>query len=181
VKRRRFLGYLLRAGAILPFSFFKKPDLLAATSSNGPKVPLSRLASPWSFAEIEFAKMIKTNRGLQKSTFPGYVIRLPEEIGKRLGLKEGLYAISRICPHEGCPVNYYREKGEIPYPPDFLDLKEFPNPLLICTCHQSVFDPAQRGRVISGPSPRPPWTFDFVIEKGNVMIKDMEPGGEKWG
>jgi len=37
------------------------------------------------------------------------------------------------------------------------------------------------GKVLFGPAPRQPWTFDFVIEKGRVIIKDLEPGGEKWG
>jgi hypothetical protein len=37
------------------------------------------------------------------------------------------------------------------------------------------------GRVLSGPAPRPPWVFDFVIEKGRIIIKDLEPGGEKRG
>lgn len=142
---------------------------------------MSELKSPWSFAEVEFTKKIQTHRGLQPSTFPGYVICLPEEVSRRLGVKNGLYAISRICPHEGCPMNFYRERSEVPYPLELLELKEFPNPLLVCTCHQSVFDPAQGGKVLSGPSPRPPWTFDFVIEKGNVIIKELEPGGEKWG
>jgi Rieske Fe-S protein len=58
---------------------------------------------------------------------------------------------------------------------------DFPNPMLVCTCHQSVFDPAQGGKVLDGPAPRPPWTFDFIIEKGRIVIKDLEPGGEKWG
>lgn len=181
MKRRRFIGYLLRAGAILPFSFFKKTGSIAAARPPGPKVPLGELSSPWSFAEVEFNKMIETHRGLQPSTFPGYVIRLPDAVSKRLGLKHGLYAISRICPHEGCPINFYKERSDVPYPTDLVELKEFPNPMLICTCHQSVFDPARGGKVIAGPAPRPPWTFDFVVEKGSVIIKELEPGGEKWG
>lgn len=181
MRRRRFIGALLRAGLFLPFSFFKRADVIAAAQSPGSKIPLSQLRSPWSFAEVEFAKMIKTHRGLQPSTFPGYVIRLPEGISERLGLKHGLYAISRICPHEGCPMNLYQHRSDVPYPPELLELREFSNPMLICTCHQSVFDPAQGGKVITGPAPRPPWTFDFVIERGNVVIKDLEAGGEKWG
>lgn len=139
---------------------------------------LSRLSAPWSFVEVEFTKKIQTHRGLQPSTFPGYIIRLPDAIGERLGLKQNLYAISRICPHEGCPINFYRQRREVPYP---LDIEEFPHPMLVCTCHQSLFDPAQVGKVISGPAPRPPWTLEFVVEKGKIIIRDLEPGGEKWG
>lgn len=53
--------------------------------------------------------------------------------------------------------------------------------MLVCTCHQSVFDPAQSGKVLSGPAPRSPWTFDFIIQGNSLRIRDLEPGGEKWG
>ena len=176
MKRRSFLGCLLRAGAFLPFSFFKKRSVYGA-SALGPQVPLIQLKSPWSFVEIEFTKQVKTHRGLKASTFPGYIVRLPNAAARQLSLKHGLYAVSRICPHEGCPINFYRQRDEAPHN---LEL-EFPNPMLVCTCHQSVFDPAQGGKVLSGPAPRPPWTFDYIVEKGRVIIKDLEPGGEKWG
>ncbi|MBI2358599.1 MAG: Rieske (2Fe-2S) protein [Deltaproteobacteria bacterium] len=166
------------AGASLSLSFFKKGSVHGAAAPSEAKVPLARLRSPWSFAEIEFTKKIKTHRGLQPSTFPGYVIRVPDAIANRLALKDGLYAISRICPHEGCPINFYRRRADAPFP---LTVEEFANPMLVCTCHQSAFDPAQGGKVLSGPAPRPPWTFDFVIRGGNVVIRDLEPGGEKWG
>lgn len=174
--RRRFLRCLLSAAALLSLPGFERKRVNAATVPSEAQVPLSQLSSPWSFAEVQFTKKIMTHRGLQPSTFPGYVIRLPDAIGQQLGLKQNLYAISRICPHEGCPINFYQQKSEaIPIEVDFL------NPLLVCSCHKSVFDPAQGGKVLSGPAPRPPWTFDFIIEKGKIVIKDLERGGEKWG
>ena len=177
MKRRRFLGWIFRAGLFLPFSFFHEGK---ADAAGAPlvQVPLSQLNAPWSFVEVEFTKQIKTRRGLQPSTFPGYIIRLPATIGQQLGLKQNLYAISRICPHEGCPIKFYHQRSEVPHP---LEMTDFPNPMLVCTCHQSVFDPAQGGKVLDGPAPRAPWTFDFVIEKGRIIIRDLEPGGEKWG
>ena len=179
MRRRRFLARLLQAGAFLSFSSLRKRGVHAAIAPQAPQVPLSQLSSPWSFAEIEFTKKIKTHRGMQPSTFPGYVIRLPETIGRQLGLKHNLYAVSRICPHEGCPIKFYHQRSEVPHL--LFEMEDFPNPMLVCTCHQSVFDPAQGGKVLDGPAPRPPWTFDFVIEKGRIIIKDLEPGGEKWG
>lgn len=169
---------MLGAGVILPLYFFRRETARAAAAASGAQVPLSRISSPWSFAEVEFSKQIRTHRGLQESSFPGYVIRLPDSVSRRLALQNGLYAISRICPHEGCPINFYRQRSEVPYP---LALQEFANPMLVCTCHQSVFDPAQGGKVLSEAVPRPPWTFDFVVEKGNIIIRELEPGGEKWG
>jgi len=177
MKRRRFVGYLLRAGLFLPFSFLRKARAHAAAQAP-PAVPLKELAAPWSFVEFEFTKRIKTHRGLRPSAFPGYLIKLPDAIGKQHALKDNLYAVSRICPHEGCPINFYRQRQDVPYP---LSPEEFPHPMLVCTCHQSIFDPAQNGKVLAGPATRPPWTFDLVVEKGRVIIKDLEPGGEKWG
>ena len=178
MNRRRLLRCLLGAGTFLPLSFLKKGSARAAAAPSRAQVPLAQLRSPWSFAEVEFTKKIETHRGLQESSFPGYIIRLPAPVAQRLSLKDGLYAISRICPHEGCPINFYKERAEVPYP---LEIKEFPNPMLVCTCHHSVFDPAQGGGVLTGPASRPPWTFDYVIQRGRVIIKDLEPGGEKWG
>ncbi len=176
--RRRLLGYLLRAGVLLPFSFFKRGTARAAAVSSSSQVAISQLSSPWSFVEVEFTKQIKTHRGLQPSTFPGYIIKLPDVIGKQLALKDNLYAISRICPHEGCVINFYKERDEVAFE---VQVEGFPNPMLVCPCHKSVFDPAQGGKVLSGPAPRPPWTFEFVVDRGRVIIKDLEPGGEKWG
>ena len=178
MRRRRFLNFLLRAGAFLPFSFLRARDLVAAAGTPAVQLPLTQLEQPWSFVEFEFTKRIKSHRGLVPSTFPGYVMRIPDAIGAQLGLKNNLYAISRICPHEGCPMKLYKDRSEAPFP---LEVEEFSNPMLLCPCHRSLFDPAQGGKVISGPAPRPPWTFDFVVQKGRVIIKDLEPGGEKWG
>ncbi|MGH7826927.1 MAG: ubiquinol-cytochrome c reductase iron-sulfur subunit [Candidatus Binatia bacterium] len=133
---------------------------------------------PWSFAEFEFAKQIKTHRGPKLSTFPGYVIRLPQVVAEKSEAKQGLYVLSRICPHEGCPIRFHKERNEVPQP---LPVEKFAHPMLVCTCHQSMFDPAEKGRVVGGPAPRPPWVFDFSVEKGKIVIRDLEPGGEKWG
>lgn len=177
IDRRRFLGCLVGAGLCLPLSVLKR-RLANAASASEFSVALGELSIPWSVVEVEFTKEIETHRGPKPSTFPGYIMRLPDALGQRLGLQHGLYAISRICPHEGCPINLYKEQSEVPYP---IEVAEFPNPMLVCTCHQSVFDPAQGGKVLSGPAPRPPWSFYLVIENGKVLIKDLEPGGEKWG
>jgi Rieske Fe-S protein len=175
--RRRFMAAFIRAGAILPFCLLRRDVVLGAAAAEA-SVPLSLLSAPWSVAEVEFEKEIKTHRGPRLTSFPGYVIRFPEAIGRQLNLKHNLYAISRICPHEGCPMNFHKDRSEISMP---LPIQEFANPMLVCPCHQSVFDLAQGGKVITGPAPRPPWSFDFVVQKGRVIIKDLEPGGDKWG
>jgi Rieske Fe-S protein len=175
--RRRLITAFLTAGAFLPLASSRRGFVLGAAAPEA-SVPLSALSAPWSVAEVEFEKEIETHRGRRQTSFPGYVIRFPEAMGRELNLKGNLYAVSRICPHEGCRLNFYKKRSEISLP---LPMQEFANPMLVCPCHQSVFDPAQGGKVIAGPAPRPPWTFDFVVQKGRVIIKDLEPGGEKWG
>ncbi len=191
-ERRGFLRLLARAGTALPAlllggglfgSGWARLAMGAGTKApNTTSVPLERLKSSWSVAEFEFTKLIKTHRGLRPSSFPGYLVRLPAAIGRRLGLKHNILAVSRLCPHEGCPINIYTKLSEVPvHMARLLKTNKFPNPLLVCTCHQSVFDPAQGGKVLEGPAPRKPWSFDIAVEDETVIIKDLEPGGEKWG
>lgn len=52
--------------------------------------------------------------------------------------KNGVFAYSEICTHQGCTVSYS--------PPD---------KALICPCHGSVYDPYNGAAVLSGPSPTP--------------------------
>lgn len=107
------------------------------------------LAAAWSFKEFTFVKEVETRGMRAASEFPGIAIRLPDA---------SFYVASLVCPHEGCLI-------------------EFEEPLLICPCHRSVFDPVQDGKVLSGSAPRPPWKFSFVIEKGKIVVDDLEPGG----
>ena len=60
-------------------------------------------------------------------------LRLPPE---RAGwAPEGIVAYSKICTHAGCAVALYREPM---FPPTQ------PRPALVCPCHYSTFDPAER-------------------------------------
>lgn len=61
---------------------------------------------------------------------------------------EGYVAYSKVCTHLGCPVGLYEQQLE----------------LLVCPCHQSMFDVRDGCMVVFGPAPRPlpqlPLTFD---------------------
>ena len=52
------------------------------------------------------------------------------------GPNRSIVAYSMFCTHLGCGVDLDRHKG-----------------VLICECHQSIYDPKQSGRVIEGPAP----------------------------
>ena len=51
---------------------------------------------------------------------------------------DGVVAYSGICPHTGCDVEDWSEEAEY----------------LVCSCHESEFDPRDAAEVISGPAPR---------------------------
>jgi Rieske Fe-S protein len=61
-------------------------------------------------------------------------------------------------------VEYVRETKSVP-----MDAGPVPkHPLLVCSCHFSVFDPLQHGRAISGPAHRGMYTFE--LERSGDVI-----------
>lgn len=52
---------------------------------------------------------------------------------------DGYLAYSKVCTHLGCPVGLYEQQLE----------------LLVCPCHQSMFDVRDGCDVVFGPAPRP--------------------------
>lgn len=59
---------------------------------------------------------------------------------------EQAYAVSRICTHLGCRVNYQQDRQ-----------------LIECPCHQSRF--TRKGRRISGPAKKDLPTFEVSLKK----------------
>src|SRR5262249_21214570 len=90
--------------------------------------------------------------------------------------------VNRICPHMGCVFNFLPDPAEAAaynYP-------SAKNPLFACPCHLSVYDPLQtqevdgkaiRGKVVSGPAPRPPRMFQYEIKGEQLVITSLEAGG----
>lgn len=99
------------------------------------------------------------------NVWPGLAIRVP---GKAPG-ESSIYAISTICPHQGCQFEFetdYREvSGKIG--------KALEHPVLFCHCHMSTYDPTDEGRVIHGPAQRPPFRFDFREEGETLVITGL--------
>jgi cytochrome b6-f complex iron-sulfur subunit len=63
----------------------------------------------------------------------------------------GYIVLSRVCTHLGCLVNYHKDRQ-----------------LLICPCHNGIYD--LDGNVISGPPPRPLPKFPFRIVGDKIEI-----------
>ena len=60
-------------------------------------------------------------------------------------------ALSRVCTHLGCLVNFDKEKQ-----------------IFICPCHGGEYD--LEGNVIKGPPPKPLPRFAVKVENGNLVI-----------
>lgn len=65
--------------------------------------------------------------------------------------KGRLYALSPVCSHLGCLVNWHRKKEQF-----------------LCPCHGGKYD--IEGRVIAGPPPRPLTRLPLKIQKGKLSI-----------
>jgi cytochrome b6-f complex iron-sulfur subunit len=64
---------------------------------------------------------------------------------------KGFIALSRVCTHLGCLVNYSKEKQ-----------------ILICPCHAGTYD--LEGNVLSGPPPKPLPRFPVMAEGDQIVI-----------
>jgi len=67
---------------------------------------------------------------------------------------DGAVAYSAVCTHTGCDV--------ITWHPD--------RRLLECPCHNSVYDPMEGAKVISGPAPRPLPALPLRIADGRLIV-----------
>ncbi|HEX2863693.1 MAG TPA: hypothetical protein VHN99_03930 [Deinococcales bacterium] len=185
------LSYLRPTLKPLQFPTPEKPlnkDLVAGS--------LSEFPQPYAFKEFIFSQetVEYTSRGKQQTNVPGYIVRIPDgkvpaSVGDAGGgLRRGyavtqyqgqtynMVVVSRICAHLGCIFQYHTPQ-EVCQSFNYCGGK---NNMFSCPCHLSVYDPTQvgygngvplPGLVVSGPAPRPPFPFDFVIDGDKIVIK----------
>lgn len=80
---------------------------------------------------------------------------------------EGHVAYSRLCTHMACPLGLYQQNPEV----------------LVCPCHQAVFDVFEGGRAVHGPADRPlPQLPLMVDDDGTLRARSdfIEPVGAAW-
>ncbi|NOX20740.1 MAG: Rieske (2Fe-2S) protein [Nitrospirae bacterium] len=65
--------------------------------------------------------------------------------------KGRLFALSPVCSHLGCLVNWHRKKGQF-----------------LCPCHGGKYD--IEGNVIAGPPPRPLTRLPMKLDKGKLYL-----------
>lgn len=158
---------------------FSSPDM--PTREREVAFALSDFPKPWSFKTFTFGQKSReySFNQYQSIKIPGFVVRLPEN---RPDGKPNFHVVSRICPHMGCVFNFLPD----PETAAEYNYSQAENPLFACPCHLSVFDPLQkqaaggkdlRGKVVSGPAPRPPRFFDWDIDGEKLVINAVEAGG----
>ncbi len=135
MKRRRFLGFLLTILGITALGSFVYPLLRFLSPASG-KAAAQQVTLKKAEIPVGGAKEIPLNGT------PAIVINRP---GK------GFVALSRVCSHLGCLVEYDRAQNR-----------------LICPCHGAFFD--LEGKVISGPPPKALTQFPIKVESESILI-----------
>ncbi len=74
----------------------------------------------------------------------------------RASAADGVVAFSGICTHTGCDVSKWSSETQN----------------LLCSCHDSEFDPRQQAEVMSGPAPRRLPSLPLVLEAGELRARD---------
>jgi cytochrome b6-f complex iron-sulfur subunit len=86
---------------------------------------------------------------------PGSVTLIPEKKTYIVHDEKGIYAMSAICTHLGCTVNWQRNDLEYQ-----------------CPCHGSVYDSV--GTNIAGPAPSPLARLEIKIQKNKRLVVDTK-------
>ncbi len=127
-KTLAFLGLTTLASFLFPlYKYFSPP----AGEAEGKKLVLSKKEIP-----VGEAKDIVFNNT------PGVVINRPEM---------GYVALSRVCTHLGCLVEFQKEQKR-----------------LLCPCHAGIYDFS--GSVIAGPPPKPLLQFPLKVDGDSIII-----------
>ena len=135
MKRRSFLK------AVLAF--------LGAASVASFVYPLSRYLAP-SVSTENSKTLVIAKREIPLGNAMEIVFNgIPAVILNRPG--KGLIAVSRVCTHLGCLVQYDKE-----------------NKRLLCPCHAGVYD--LEGNIVSGPPPKPLPKLPLRVEGETIVI-----------
>ena len=153
MNRKKFLN--------LFFTFFLGIILLLKKNFSRAAAIIAAPQKDWD--SIDFSFLDYENNELK-----GLAIKIPE----KFKIKNDLYIVSKICPHQGCELGYEKNFNIVS---DIIG-KKLLNPVIFCRCHLSVFDPANNGQILNGPAPRSPWIFEYSLINNNLKIENIEKG-----
>lgn len=135
MRRRNFLQLLLASLGSITLASFAYP-LLRFLAPPAGETKVKKLTLQKSEIPIGGSKNIVFNDA------PAIVINRP---GK------GLTALSKVCTHLGCLVEYDKDKNR-----------------MVCPCHAGVYD--LEGNVLSGPPPKPLPKLPLRVEGDTIVI-----------
>ncbi len=139
---------------------FTKTGVSEPVWREGPRVQaavLNELDAHWRFKYFEYV--------YNGSPLKAVVFRLSEPVVGGLTVGEAHFlALSRICTHQGCVVNYVDnpELGSIAYN------YRTDHPFMGCPCHFGAYEPLQGGKAVYGP-PRFPLPRLRLEEENGVL------------
>lgn len=136
-RRRLFLSRLLKAGLATCGAGISLPALvyLWPITKGGPGEALLR-AGPIKDLPVGEGRLVESGGR------PVLVVRVAEN---------EYHALSAICTHLGCIVEWRQDKGDV-----------------YCPCHGGRFD--LTGKVIGGPPPRPLPAYPVAVREGELEV-----------
>ena len=137
VTRRGFLDRLLQGAVVLGIGVFVYPVVKYVIPPGDTEGKESEVdAGPVADLKIGTAKKVEYN---------GKPVLL-------INTKVGFSAISAVCSHLGCIVDWNEDKQ-----------------VVTCPCHNAVFD--YNGNIVSGPPPLPLEKLDVNVRGDKIMIR----------
>ncbi len=106
--------------------------------------PTEKTAGPPGENRVSFPAVDLPDGGMKKIVIEGKPVGVIKNNDK-------LYAISLICTHLGCIVNWHPEQNS-----------------LICPCHSGTYD--LNGAVIAGPPPRPLPSYEVKLSGDKLVV-----------
>ena len=121
---------------------------------------LAELSEPWASTEFFFANL------------PVIALHVPEPLTGGLTTAAGtnLIAYSRICTHQGCPIQLSRDTEAVAFAYNYRS----DSPSLVCPCHLSVFAPDRHGEAVSGPAMRALPRIRLELDGDSVIATGVE-------
>ena len=120
---------------------------------------LAELAEPWASSEFVYASL------------PVIALNVPEPLtGGLSAAGTNLIAYSRICTHQGCPIQLSRDTEAVAFAYTYRS----DSPSLVCPCHLSVFAPDRHGEAVSGPAMRALPRIRLELAGADVVATGVE-------
>ncbi len=173
-KRREFLKVAVTVSAILAVG-----GIAAVTKSITESAgAVNTSASTATFPKVKIANVsnlqvntpVSFNYPLDNE--PNLLVKLGQPATGGVGQDSDIVAFSQICQHLGC-VYAFQAPGSSP--PCNSSYKAT-GPEGYCCCHGSIYDFAQGGKVVGGPSLRPePQVILEVDSNGDIYATGMKP------